>query len=131
MLLKKIDEYLSVKSDLDNMGVKKIITSERIDEMCRILTTTFINCPSEKQRVAKLRSLRERICTDIREFEAMAGRKDKIPLTRINEALESIRQSCIKMDEKKVQLEKRMHIASQLLRIAKSPTSIDVERLVE
>lgn len=78
----KIDEYLSVKSDLDNIG-KRLISVDRIDEMSRILNSTFINCPQEKQRLAKLRSIKDKVITEMREFDAIASRKDKVSLTRI------------------------------------------------
>lgn len=76
-LMKKIDEYLSVKNDLDNVG-KRIITVDRVDEMSRILNSTFINCPQEKSRLSKLRSIKDKVVSEMREFDVISARKEKV-----------------------------------------------------
>jgi hypothetical protein len=80
--LKKIEDFLSVKQDLDNIG-KKIFTVDRIDEMSRILNLTFVNCPSEKQRLGKMRGTKDKVSNEMRDFDALSTRKEKISLARI------------------------------------------------
>lgn len=67
----------------------------------------------------------------MREFEVISARKGKVQLTRIQEVLDLIKNSSMKMDEKKVQLERKIHIATQLIRMAKNTNHMDIEKLVE
>lgn len=48
--LRMIDELKAVKIELENAN-KRGVTIERVEDMHRILTNSFISCPNEKQRV--------------------------------------------------------------------------------
>lgn len=48
----------------------------------------------------------------MREYEVSSAKKEKVDIKTINETLESIKLCGIKLDDKKVQLERKIHIAN-------------------
>ncbi|KAL4463140.1 hypothetical protein ABPG74_007141 [Tetrahymena malaccensis] len=130
VFLKQIEDYQQAKLDLDNLG-KKNITQERFEEICNIIENTFIHSPSDQQRLQKIKQLKDKIYNEMREFEVCYGKKEKVDIKRIFDVLESIKQSGLKLDDKKVQLEKKIHIANQIIRIIKTSANFDVDKIIE
>ncbi|KAL4496465.1 hypothetical protein ABPG72_014695 [Tetrahymena utriculariae] len=128
--LKSIEDYQQAKLDLDNIG-KKSFTQERFDEICSIMQNTFIYSPNDQQRLQKIKQLKDKIYNEMREFEVCYGKKEKVGIKRIFDILESIKQSGLKLDDKKVQLEKKIHIANQIIRIIKTQANFDVDKIIE
>ncbi|EAR91817.2 hypothetical protein TTHERM_00985110 (macronuclear) [Tetrahymena thermophila SB210] len=130
VFLKSIEDYQLAKQDLDNIG-KKSITQERFDEICSIIQNTFIHSPNDQQRLMKIKQLKEKIYNEMREFEVCYVKKEKVDIKRIFDVLESIKLSGLKLDDKKVQLEKKIHIANQIIRIVKTSANFDVDKIIE